>query len=429
MKLSFTRFLLFILIAPCSTFSQNFTGKLGYGFSPKGFPYDYSQMAAFLQEVANTCNGGVILANGSWRDSYAASGQIPGFQEAICGLQPSPYTYIDMSVFGWGTPTIPYTLYLNVPGDSTNNWTNATAKSLFLQMLINAADSLQPTYFFIGNEISFYWVQDSVDYMNWVDFYHTAYDSIKVHSPSSKVGTVFNYEHFLGNGSFIGWNTPYWNALNAFDTSKIDILGLTVYPFFGISEADSVPDTYLDPIFSRWGNKPIAITETGWPADSFFSPWVSSPQQQVNFVNKIFTIINGQNVEVVNWLFLNYLMDWSTDENKIGCSISMRDSLGNDRPALPVWLSYCNTTGNRIFDTRGLMSDIYPNPSDGEFTVSGITGPAGISVYNIMGERIFHNNNSVNEEKIKLMNEDHGIYFLRLETDRLVFMKKIIIQK
>ena len=177
---------------------NNFEGQLGYGLSPNGHPNDYSQFGNFLEEVANTCtNGGVAFANGEWRDSYATSGKIPNLHKTVSLLQPSPFGYTDMINFAWRSGNLPH---LDVPGDDTNNWTNETMKTLFLNMLINAADSLSPTYMFIGNETSFYWQLDSIDYLNWVDFYHEAYDSIKVHSPSTKVGTVFNYEHLSGQG-------------------------------------------------------------------------------------------------------------------------------------------------------------------------------------------------------------------------------------
>jgi hypothetical protein len=427
--------ILFILTTSLSgIFAQNnYKGKLGYGFSPEGHPFDYSHMGAFLQEVSDMCNGGIVLANGSWRDSFPASGIIPKFQKDICNLQPSPFPYTDMVVFAWGTPTQPYTLYLDVPGDSTNNWTNSTARTLFLKMLISAADSLKPSYFFIGNEISFYWEQDSADYLNWVGFYNQAYDSVKIHSPSSKIGTVFNYEHLSGNGKLIGWNTPYWNALNIIDTSKIDILGLTVYPFFNYAAADTIPLNYLTPLFNKMGNKPIAITETGWPADSLLANWYCSPQQQVNYVNKLFAIINGQNVEAVNWLYLYYLMDKSTDENKISASIALHDSMGNVQPAMPVWLTYCSTANEMVNYTGKPKTNVivYPNPfsSTATIEISYNMYNASLMVFNIFGEIVKHQCN-LNGRIIQVNknNLSRGVYFFQLQENAKILTGKFIVE-
>lgn len=420
-QILFTVALSFIFVM--SAIAQgNYSGKLGYGVSPEGHPYDFSKFGDFLQEVAYMCDGGVVYANTGWRDSYATSGQIPNLQKIISLLQPIPYGYVDMVTFGWRSGD---TLLLRVPGDDTNNWSNATAKSLFLQMLINAADSLQPTYLFIGNEISMYWVLDSSDYLNWVNFYNEAYDSVKVHSPDTKVGTVFNYEHLAGVGVLTGWNTPHWGSLDALDTSKIDILGLTVYPFFSYKTANEVPLDYLDSIFDRIDDKAIAITETGWPADSFIGSWTSSPAQQVDYVNKLFDIIEGHNVEVVNWLFLNYLMDTAdTDPNKIFCSVAMRDSLGNDRPALSVWLSKCDTTTgiNEVVNNKSVRVTVYPNPFHTTTVLKIDTSEVidmGLEIYDLVGRKVKQLKNiNTNEIIITRENLSDGIYFYMLKDKR-----------
>jgi hypothetical protein len=415
-----------------AVFSQwSYNGKLGYGFSPKGHPLDYSLMADFLEEVANTCDGGIVLANGSWRETFNSSGYIPQFQKDISLLQPAYFNYVDMLVFGWGTPTQPYTLFLDVPGNSTNNWTNADAKTLFLQMLIHAADSLQPSYLFVGNEISFYWEQDSTDFYNWLNFYYQAYDSIKAHSPATMVGTVYNYEHLSGNGFQIGWNTPYWNSLFALDTSKIDILGITLYPFFEYQEAQDVPNNYILPIFNFWGNKPLAITETGWPTDSLLANWYCSPQQQVEYVNKLFSMIeNHDNVEVVNWLFLYYLIDISSNENKLAASIAMYDSLGNPQPALPLWLSHCTSTRNSELQINTNDLTVYPNPSAGALTISTIfeMQEAEVEIYSISGKSVFKQTEIAGKEvRIASISLVQGMYFLRLFNGEKTYIIKLLI--
>jgi len=392
MKKLFFSFL-FLLLMVMSIFAQStYHGKLGFAVSPEGHPYDYSKLGDFLQEMSGMCNGGVVFANSAWRNNFETSGQIPTLQKLISTLQPLPYPYIDMINFGWRSGE---TLVLNVPENQKNNWTNDEAKSLYLKMLMNAADSLKPAYMFVGNEISFYWQQDSTDYLNWINFYHQAYDSIKSHSPDSKVGTVFNFEHLSGVGVLTGFNTPFWGAFNAIDTSKIDILGLTAYPFFSYKTADEIPTDYLDSIFERLGDKPVVLTETGWPADSFIGSWTSTPQQQVDYVHKLFEIIDGRNVEVVNWLFLNYVMDRSDNvEYKIFRSVALRDSLGKDRPALPVFLSYCGSSAVNEDITQKknyVLSQNYPNPFNPSTTISFHLPKLSyveLSIYNSLGQLI-----------------------------------------
>lgn len=81
--------------------AQTYNGKLGYGISPLGHPNDFSQFGIFLQEVANTCSGGVVFANAEWRDSHITSGIIPSTQKITSSLQSTPYAYTDMINFAW----------------------------------------------------------------------------------------------------------------------------------------------------------------------------------------------------------------------------------------------------------------------------------------------------------------------------------------
>ncbi|HEU4719431.1 MAG TPA: T9SS type A sorting domain-containing protein [Bacteroidia bacterium] len=346
--------------------AQTYSGKLGYGFSPPGFQLDFSQTGSFLQEVAGFCGGGVVYANTDWRNDSASGGIIPQLQKVVAQLQPSPFAYTDMLTFAWADyPAI----HLASPSNPVNNWTNAQTRADFMTMLVHTADSLQPAYMFIGNEVSFYIEQDSLDYLNFISFYESTYDSIKLHSPNTKVGTIFNYEHINGYGNLNGWTDKHWSALTLIDSTKLDVIGFSLYPFLSVPTANAMPADYLDTMFARTGNKPVVITETGWPADSLYGTWVSSPQQQVDYVNQLFPKLAGQNVEDVNWLYLNYLIDTTSNVGPlIFKSVSLRDSLGNDRPALPLWESMCPLTGISPAQNEKTLA-FFPNPSDGNFTV------------------------------------------------------------
>lgn len=415
-----------IVFLSCAT-AQTFNGKLGYSTSPEGHPSDFSQFGPFLQEVANTCNGGVVMANGKWYDTTAGIGNVPVLQRTVSSLQPVPYNFTDLLVFGWATWPV---LYLDNPGDSTNSWTNSTTRNLYLQMLIQCADSFAPEYLFIGNEVSFYIAQDSADYQNWAVFYSMAYDSIKVHSPNTKVGTVFNYEHLSGQGVNVNWTAPHWNALLDMDTSKMDVVGLTLYPFLSYDNTATLPSAYLDPLFTQIGNIPLVITETGWPGDSLVPGWTASPQEQVNYVNDLFSMLNGHDVPVVNWLFLNYMMDTSSlPEILFVKSIAMRDSLGNDRPALSVWLSYCPTTNVDETTAQHAASSIYPNPASDFLVLENKSAEALLTwhVYDLTGREIYFTSFDERRTEISLANFASGAYLYKLsgesgviETGRLI---------
>jgi hypothetical protein len=311
----------------------------GFGLSPRGFPVDYSLLAGFLSEVGQMKRGGVFW-NGAWRDSAASSGRIPAAAELLL-QNAATYGYTTILCFGWRSGS---TLLLDVPGNNINNWTNTEAKALFQQMLIECAGNYHPPYIFIGNENSHYYEQDAADYTRWIQFYNSVYDEIKKVSPQTKVGIIFNMEHLSGRGTLVGWGTvTYWAALSAHNLAKVDIIGITMYPWFHYQHAAEVPADYLQELFDRTGDQAISITETGWPAEDLGSggTWASSAQEQDTFVPKIFSLVSGKDCPIVNWLFLNFMVDdgsHSTNWKMFG-SVSLRDSANTERPALATWLA------------------------------------------------------------------------------------------
>ncbi|MBI3762973.1 MAG: hypothetical protein HY260_14085, partial [Chloroflexi bacterium] len=273
----------------------------GFGLSPQGFPLDYGRFPDFLTEVASMTNGGVMW-NGAWRDDVgngADAGRIPQAAAAIM-QSAAAYTFTPSVVFGWRTGS---TLHLQVPTNPANDWTNADARRLFQDMLVNFATTYRPPFVFLGNENDAYYAQDPADYVNWIGFYNDAYDAIKGASPGTLVGPVFNFEHLAGAGALNGWSTPYWEALEAHDLTKVDVVGVTVYPWLNYATPEAAPNDYLAPLLSRIGSKPLAITETGWPAENLGGlnpPWETSEAAQVTYLARLSAMLAEKDVRIVN---------------------------------------------------------------------------------------------------------------------------------
>lgn len=367
------------------THAQQNNLQLGYALSWEGHPYNAgTNFIPFFEEIStmssNCLEEMVVFGNAAWRDSLESAGSLPATQNTIGGLT-AIYDYTPMLGFAWKAGE---TLLLNTESNPTNNWTNQNAKDLYLEMLLEAAANFPDAYIFIGNEVNFYWEQDSVDYLNWVDFYHWAYDSIKTTYPNATIGTIFNFEHLSGQGVLTGWDTSYWQALTSFNLDKIDVLGLTVYPFFNHATADLVPSGYLQQLIDTVGiDQRIAITETGWPVDNLlpFTPlWTPSIQQQEAYVPVLFNSIvaNNDQIEVVNWLYLNYLMDYNANiGHQIFASVSMRDSSGNDYPSLELWKNYCaEDLGFTDLAINNSNIVVYPNPVNDVLHISVNDFPA-----------------------------------------------------
>jgi len=71
---------------------------------------------------------------------------------------------------------------------------------------------------------------------------------------------------------------------------------------------------------------------------------------------------------------------------------------------------------------------IYPNPSEGKFSLNSKTKNGEILVYNSLGEIVFQSRINSSISTIDLSNQASGIYFVNVKTEKESFTQKIIIQ-
>ena len=78
--------------------------------------------------------------------------------------------------------------------------------------------------------------------------------------------------------------------------------------------------------------------------------------------------------------------------------------------------------------------DIFPNPSNGKFTIeynSVLARPSRIKIYNILGAIVWETTNELKTDKLSFDLNDlaQGVYILRLEKQDFKLAHKLIIQK
>ena len=310
----------------------------GVSLSPSGFPADFSHLNDFFNEVAGFGRGAVMW-NGAWRDDAVNgtdAGTLPAGAGLVADAAQGGTRFAPVAVFGWRSGQ---TLFIRVPANQTNDWSNTAARTAFATVVRTFAATYHPKLLFLGNESDFYAEQNAADYVRWVAAYNDAYDAIKAASPETRVGPIFSVEHMMGWGAFSGWTTPHTEAFTLHDRSRIDVVGLTLYPYLGRAAAADVPANYLDPVFALLGNIPIAITETGWPA-SAGTPvaWQPGDSQQTTYLGRLSTMIQGHSALLVNWLFLYPLSAGSPDALTTFGTVSLRDQAGNKRAVYDAFL-------------------------------------------------------------------------------------------
>lgn len=84
-------------------------------------------------------------------------------------------------------------------------------------------------------------------------------------------------------------------------------------------------------------------------------------------------------------------------------------------------------TSAGIYDSENPMIAIFPNPSKGTFTISGLNGKAVIRIYSVYGTEVFYQIVTLPSD-ISLPHQAKGIYFISIETNKAVFFEKLIVK-
>jgi hypothetical protein len=70
---------------------------------------------------------------------------------------------------------------------------------------------------------------------------------------------------------------------------------------------------------------------------------------------------------------------------------------------------------------------IYPNPTQGTFTIEGIAKKINVRIFNGFGEEVYMHELTL-PAKVDLSTRSKGIYIIRVETDNSVFFEKLVIK-
>ena len=90
---------------------------------------------------------------------------------------------------------------------------------------------------------------------------------------------------------------------------------------------------------------------------------------------------------------------------------------------MPSQITSVNNIGNNDF------INIYPNPSNGLFNLSGSSQFESLRIIDITGKIVFNSKfQNFTNSKIDLINQPSGIYFITIKTETGIYTKKIIIQ-
>jgi hypothetical protein len=218
-----------------------------------------------------------------------------------------------------------------------------TIRDDYKNVVLEAVNTYDLDYLGIGVEVNRVRDEHSPESFNeFVDLYKEIYDKVKIASPNTKVFTIFQLDYMRGASYLSGLNLkPSWDIIDLFEP-KLDLVGLTVYPFLNYSSTSQIPINYFTEINSHT-NKPIIITESGWMSEDLVAHGVhlvdGSEEEQVSFISSMLNSTHYLNLEVLMYSFLYEY----TEDIDLFHHVALRKNSGEAKQAYYYWRALAET--------------------------------------------------------------------------------------
>jgi hypothetical protein len=250
-------------------------------------------------------------------------------------------------------------LYANEKDDNQplpDDWKNLAfnndkVKQAYLTYAETVIKFWQPDYLAISIEANILAATDQEKWNQYLELHRYIYTELKKQYPRVEIFATIQMENFKGlTDVAIGKAAVQKQAVG--DLLKYcDIAALSVYPY-QVADGKLTAD-YFDDI--KAFNKPLAISETGWPSEKFKISGVThegSDQAQCEYLQNLLRAASeNQFVFVINWVNIDYtklLAKLPAGPGKEFANAWVYDGLWNEnfneKPALEVWQSYLRLT-------------------------------------------------------------------------------------
>lgn len=220
----------------------------------------------------------------------------------------------------------------------------------YSRFAIDMIDRFHPSYFNYAPEISELILNDPVKFSRFKVFSQRVYQTIKQRYPSLPLMVSVALKSPDSIESTI-------IRSNFEDISDyIDMVGVSAYPYAFYDHddkgnPDKLPEDWLSQIKYISGNKPIAVTETGWIAGDLVIPNFSYSEasdvyRQRDYTRKLLKAADDLDMAFVIWFsIVDYDALWNglldrDDLSKLWKDTGLYDEQLNARPALEIWKQY-----------------------------------------------------------------------------------------
>ena len=245
----------------------------------------------------------------------------------------------------------------NMPltGDwATRTWSSQEVIDAYIAYAEDMINRFEPRYFEYGTEASELLLNDAAAFTDYLIFAEAVYGSLK--------STYPNLTLIIS----IALKSPGSDEMQTIQTNIgsllafSDVVGISVYPYAFFNHADkgdpaNLPLYWLDQINDFSGDKPLAISETGWIAEdldiaAFTFSESSSAAKQNAYLDELLIAANDKQMEfVIWWSVTDFDTLWNVElaqdpVAKIWKDIGLYDENQLPRSALQTWDSWYDKT-------------------------------------------------------------------------------------
>jgi hypothetical protein len=234
---------------------------------------------------------------------------------------------------------------------NTYRFNDEEVKLAYLSYCKRIIAFFNPDYFNMCIEANLLYFENPELWSDFLNFHQFVYSELKKEFPALPVFSSVTGTHML-SGFYPGNDHIQQRlaVLQIIDNS--DLYALSLYPYLSGYLGNPFPETTLDELLSLSG-KPVAIAETGYPAQSFVintSGTEVSIASDIEKQNRYITTLlqaceKRKAVFVINFTVRDYDELWASLGGKNDLTIAWRDiglydETGAERPALITWKDY-----------------------------------------------------------------------------------------
>ncbi len=274
--------------------------------------------------------------------AYRKSRTLPS-QKVVLAFTPIRFDRIALAPYRGSTPNMDLVSPWN-----TYSFNHSSVKQAYLNYCKRGIDFFKPDYFLMGIEVNLLLKLNPSLWNNYLELHRFVYQELKKAYPALPVAISVTGVDLL-EGYTDANHTQQMEGLNQL-LAQTDFLGLAFYPYQTKYLTGELPSDMFSKLFSLT-TKPVAITETGYPAQKFsvsnnLVTFEGSEDKQNDYINRLLQESNRDNMLfVINFVLRDYDQLWQAWGSKDDITILWRDTglideNGNERKAFQTWKSY-----------------------------------------------------------------------------------------